>query len=233
MDSSEKYVDVTNLEEYENLPLEKKTTAKWFWPDYWYVAPFALPIRSNTLELKSKTGTWDDFYKLIRNEYPIQYWVRETFLGNLESFLRVKWRVVEDFYRKWVYCTFKPRNSRVSAAIPKREYKEYDQIITDVLFAVAVSYVEDDECFENIDFSSNVSDRAFAKKLREIYKYIKTGRPEMLKKLDVILDEVSKKHGRLSYKKRYGKYDAFDKKIKDKDTRYCLWIVENREKIWS
>lgn len=232
MSSSEKYVDVTSLEEYKNLPIEKKTTAKWFWPNYWYVAPLALPISSNMLGVKSEKGTWEDFYDLMKKEYPIQYWVRETFLGNLESFLRVKYRVVEDFYRKWVYCTFKPRNSRVSAAIPKREYKEYSQIITDVLFAVVVSYVEDEKCFEHIEFSSTEDDRAFAKKLREIHKYIKTVRPEMIKNLDIILEEASQKHGLLSYKKRYGKYDAYDKKIKDKDTAYCLWIVENREKIW-
>jgi hemerythrin len=232
MRSSKKYVDVPNLEEYKNLPIEKKTTSKWFWPDYWYVAPFALPIKSRFVDSKNDSGTWEDFYDLMKKEYPIQYWLRETFFDNLESYFCARYRIVKDFYCKWVYYTFKPRNSRISSAIPKREYKETDQMIVDVLFAVVVSYIDDEKCFEHIDFSSTQEHRDFAKKLREIHKYIKTVRPEMIKKLDIILTDAYENREILSYKKRYGKYDTFLKKISEKDTAYCNWIVANRNKIY-
>ena len=114
-------------------------------------------------------------------------------------------------------------------------------MIPDFLYACIIDYVEGEKCFEVIDWDNDKESKKQAKKISEIYDWIKLGRPKMNKQLD---DSYPKRpegedllkwinSDKFNYKKEYKRVNELEKLINKKDDEYLGWIVANHRILWS
>lgn len=244
-----KYVDVTSVQAYKDLPKEKRTIKHWYWPGPWYLQPMALPwddSRLNKFLDETPEEGWDAFEKYIKAEYPIQHFIREGWTDNaLYWFFYRNFRSAKDFYRKWVIRTFKPYNTKIRAQIPTRDWKDKEQIITDVLYACIIDFVENERNsteMHEIDYSKpdEYGERAMLEKQNKdkemiliIYSWAKSRRNHTLKQIEEALDEASERTGKLSYEDRYGDMNKLEEYLLKKDNEYLNWIINNRGILWT
>lgn len=224
-------VDVNSLEEFKNVPLDKRVRRVWYWPfGPWYMTPYALPC---TFNRRGKIGgDWNDCYEFLRKDFPVQVYIREDFpKSSFVYFFKFKWWDLKDFYYRRIKRMFKPFNKELIKVIPRIEWRDKVTIVPDFLFACVIDFVEVEKCFDHTDYSEG-SHKDFADMLRIVYDFSKFGREELKKKVNDALNVAHDKTGDLTYEERYGEMNKYEADLAELEKRYMTWIVNNIDYFW-
>ena len=200
----------TTTEEWLKLPRSERVPRKWYWPTGWYEAPFAMMMND-----------WGNWEKHIKQEYPIQHWLRE----NLQYTFRHLYRTVKGLKR----YVINPRR-RMRNAVFSVQYMDLVELVPHFHFQTIIEFVEVEKTFETTEWvGEGVAEKA--RKLKELYNYVKYERPFLLEKLSIAYERVEITD--ISDQTRYDRVDAINKEIKDKDTELCIWLITNRDLLWT
>jgi len=205
------YSSAQTLKDYIALPSQDREYRGF------YMFPYALPY-----------GEWDKISLFFKKEYPVQYFFRETIIGNTQIFFARTGYRFRDF-RHSIRDYFFPRRPELRAAIP-RGYSDLGDIVEGVLVAVVKSYVEKElkSNIEDMTFDGTESDEAkkayirhntFNAELRDCYDYVAGLRPNL----------IEGKGKEESHPKR----EEIENKIKELDDKWLVWVVLNRNKLWT
>jgi hypothetical protein len=122
-------IDVSNVDLYFILSKEHRTKKSKYFPFiHWYLHPRALPIDEN--------NNWDTFYKRIRKEFPIQWFIRE-YIPDCLSDIQYK-LILSPWYK--VAEIFGDSNRELKKSI-SRKYQTPIEISESVAFYYFVRYV--------------------------------------------------------------------------------------------
>lgn len=142
------------------------------------------------------------------------------------------WRQIRVFFcpcQKWL--TYKIPNTWI----------DKDHLFELVLSESLIHYVEGESCFETIDWDRHEDVKEKAKMIREIYTWYKSGQVELQKRIDKLTDDLygSTTHYysiRTKNKKDPSKIAVLQKlemEIYDTNTKYMIWLIENRDILWT
>jgi len=201
---------VTTTEEWLKLPRSERVPRKWYWPTGWYEAPFAMMIND-----------WNNWEKHIKKEYPIQYWLRESFQYTFRRY----YRTIKGLKRYIINPRRRMRNAVFSV-----QYMDLVELVPHFHFQAIIEFVEVEKTFEVTDWSEEgVSEKG--KKLKGLYNYVKYERPFLLEKLNTAYEqiEITTEYDL----NRYNEVDTISKEIKNKDTELCIWVIQNRDYLWT
>jgi hypothetical protein len=175
-------------------------------------------IKSISDILNPKTNWWDDIYWAF-------------------------WRTWHNVY--WNICyTLNPRHKSIRKAVPK-EWRDLDGIVEDVLSAVIISFVEEENGLDQIQMiidSLNKDDEYLKKewgsvdnfwnyyntryadyvRLREIYSWVKSDR----KKMQNYLESVENKEN-------WKECSKIEHDIYERDSEYLADLVRLRKYLWT
>jgi len=201
---------VTTTEEWLKLPRSERVPRKWYWPTGWYEAPFAMMIND-----------WNNWEKHIKKEYPIQYWLKESFQYTFRRY----YRTIKGLKRYIINPRRRMRNAVFSV-----QYMDLVELVPHFHFQAIIEFVEVEKTFEVTDWSEEgVSEKG--KKLKGLYNYVKYERPFLLEKLNTAYEqiEITTEYDL----NRYNEVDTISKEIKNKDTELCIWVIQNRDYLWT
>jgi len=206
---NKKQIAITT-EEWLKLPRKERVPRKWYWPTGWYKAPFVMMMND-----------WHNWEKHIKKKYPIQHWLRENFQYTFRHYYRTI---------KRLKCYIINPRRRMRNAVFTVQYMDLVELVPRFHFQAIVEFVEVEKTFEVTDWSEE-SMTEKGKKLKELYNYVKYERPFLLEKLDMAYEQVEIA---TEYDpNRYNETDAINKEIKNKDTELCIWVVQNRDLLWT
>jgi PAB1-binding protein PBP1 len=100
---------------------------------------------------------------------------------------------------------------------------------------MVLHFVEQEKCFEHVDFANSSEIHAkFEVELNKCYDYIKFDRKQLEKKIEEAYptNHTSVKDA-ATYEEKYGEVNRLEKELEDLDTKWLVWIVENRGFFWS
>ena len=218
-----KAYQVHTLEGYLALPLNQKERRVWFWPFKWYIEPYALERGKDTFGFLSG---WYKFEAYTKKKYPVQSFIRNKIhIGFLV--LQRRWLDV----KCWVKNRIRnPRKEMIKNVFPP-DYRDLDSLIVSFCLECVVEYVDRERCFDNIVWDGDEEHIQRARMIKEIYAYAKTGRKALLKEVeDTWTDfEYDKAKGITQYDSIYIK----EQELTDIDTKYCTWVVSNRDGLWT
>lgn len=154
----------------------------------------------------------------------------------LEIFLyRLKFKYW-DYKYYWAFP-----NKWAHKAVPRSAYKDKPEIILDVLYASVVDFVENEGCFELIDWNYNEGYKKIGDFITECYDWIKVKRPQLSEKIDKIIcnrfvgkdiKDYIKDIGTVPYDEAYPGLKELEKELQEKDDYYLSKIVEYRGYLW-
>ena len=200
----------TTTEEWLQLTRSVRVPRKWYWPTGWYEAPFAMMMND-----------WDNWEKHIKKEYPIQHWLRENFQYTFRHYYRT--------IKRLKYYIIKPRR-RMRNAVFSAQYMDLVDLVPHFHFQTIIEFVEVEKTFETTEWvGEGVAEKA--RKLKELYNYVKYERSFLLEKLDMAYERVEITD--VSDQTCYERVDVINKEIKDKDTELCIWVITNRDLFWT
>jgi len=215
---------VDTLDSYLNLAFNKRETRVWFWPCPIYLEPFAM--RYDTKKSK-KESEWDKFNKYVKEYYPIQYFVRNTFWSFVDEICK---KISKPFHNVKLKL-FNPHKEMRDIVFPPKKTDLFE-IIMNFHIQCMIEFVERKKCFEVIDWDSTKEHKKMAKLIKQYYDYAKTGRAELVRKLSIAYDLVDL-NSNGPYLVVYKDVIEAEKKLKDADTKLCRWIIDNREMFWT
>lgn len=222
--SPKKHVNAHTIEEYFAFPKEERE--QW---GFWYKTPIALPC---LFEEVSEDG-WDEFYRRIRKEYPIQGWVREWLLSldnPVYAFIFFTKRRLVDFWYKRIVCLFNPRHKTLRKALP-RTWMDTCSLIVDLNFAMIVEFYHDEVVDGHVEWNSDSRHKKFYNWLVSAVKYIETEKKDLEKLLDD--SYPSKEQRRLPYEEAYKEVNRLEKQIKDSDSKILKEMITFRDFFWT
>ena len=197
-------------EEWLKSPRKERMPCKWYWPAGWYEAPFAMMMND-----------WDNWEKHIKREYPVQHWLRENFQYTFRHY----YRAIKNLKRYIINPRRRMRNAVFSA-----QYMDLVDLVPHFHFQTIIEFVEVEKTFETTEWvGEGVIEKG--KKLKELYNYVKYERPFLLEKLSIAYERVEITD--ISDQTRYDRVNAINKEIKDRDTELCIWVIQNRDLLWT
>lgn len=124
---------------------------------------------------------------------------------------------------------FFPRQRWLLKSLPKH-WVDKDEVIRLCLYQCIVNFVEDEKCFEVIDWNYTAEQQEAKKKILEIYDWVKTGRPKLEQDYWDSYPEIGQ---RGTYDELYKEVNRLEALIDIMDTEYLTWIVQNRRFLWT
>ena len=149
-----------------------------------------------------------------------------NYIGNLYDWIFPRYR--ETFLDKMSFI-FKPRQRWIKNHIVYNRWCDKVELIPKFLFGCVIHYVDEEKCFERIDFDATPEHKKFAKELKKCYEYVKNGRDDLEKQIDKAYPEFSNTG---SYEEKYAEVNRLEAKISKLDKRYMTWIVANKDFMW-
>ena len=222
--------------EYLSLPIEDREERVWWWFTGWFKYPWAMTIGT----LDSPDDGWNAFDNFIKKHYPVQYYLREVIPI---MFMRPKIRL-NDFWRKLQYMLKHPRAKMRDKLFPPG-YQDLDTILTNACFAAVVEFVEEEKCFEvnKYDYEEygNASVRGielaqFKQELQAAYSYITKDRADKEAIIDAAFQPFTLTRSLNTAANRVAAFKSVNKLIDDleaQDTKLCLWVITNRQMLWT
>ena len=209
-------VEVNDVNEYINLPATERTESVWFWPAPWYKRPSSLPCNID----EGILSQWERLDKFLKAQFPVQFFLRE----DVDMFFRLKHN---QFYAVWYpfKCFFKPCNKNIRKLVPNT-FKCGDDIIEDILTEVFLSTVtpREIECWKQDQYSEFWRNKAV--EAENCRTWFTVDKKVMQNKLDEARKNILKTG---NYEEKYGALNKIEEELKNNDTRWFKWIVENRE----
>lgn len=225
--------EVRTAEQFFNLPKAEREFYGF------YKVPCALP--SDIFESNPTTLGWEYYWEEIKKQYPIQYFFRHWILS-LDNPLIFAWHdlvcwPLRDF--KWkAKLFFKPVCPRWRNVLPRHEYSDIASLVVKSNFALILDFYYEEVVNGIIDWQDDQTHKKFYKELVKNVEWIEKTSKEWDDQYSKFLTEASKnptynKKGHLDYRSTYGKSNALEKKIKNKETEILNWFVENRDFFWT
>jgi len=229
------YVEVHGVDEYFDLP--KAQRERWGL----YRKPFALPcewlqtrVGSKTSAPKAEKKGWKSWETEIKRRYPIQWFLREwCFSWDNPVYAFFKGLYFDYREKKYVVKRFiNPFYPRFRKSMPRHQYTDVCEALRKVNFALILDFWHEEMVDGCIDWNDTNTHKDFFKRVKAAVKYIEVERPALEKKSDTALTVATdKKKG--TYEERYGKHNAIEAKIAQKDTDILVWAMQNREMFWT
>ena len=123
-----------------------------------------------------------------------------------------------------------PRQKWIKKHIEYHKWCDKVELIPKFLFGCVVHYIEEEKCFDKIDFGADKDHTKFSNELVECYSYIITKRPSLEQQLEDAYDNVP---SRGTYEERYSEVNRLKIEIDKLDRKYMIWIVENKDFMWT
>ncbi len=149
-----------------------------------------------------------------------------SYIGNLYDWAFPRYR--ETFLDK-VSFFFKPRQRWIKKHIEYNRWYDKVELIPKFLFGCVIHFVDEEECFERINFDDTPEHKKFAEELKKCYEYAKNGRDELEKQTDEAYTEFSNTG---SYEEKYDEVNRLEAEISKLDKRYMTWIITNKNFMW-
>jgi hypothetical protein len=203
------YMYISSVEEYINKSTREKTKWSFFYKEHMLRLDGQDWFSSFTSKESKECEKEIEKYQAKR--WPIQYWLRNKF--------NIKWwpKYLNDFWYEQIKCRLNPKQKWLTKIIPLT-WTDKTWLIPEVLFAMVIDFVEGEKCFENTEYGGDV----FSTELKQCYDYAKAER----KKLQKEYENVSIENG-------FEEYSRLEKLITDTDTHWLIWIVSNRDRLWT
>lgn len=156
------------------------------------------------------------------------------FWYNLKT--RIKYAIpykVRNFWHSNIRIIYKPQHSRIRNCIPKH-WMDLDYVLITVNFEILKSFYEDEYTDGLVDWNSDSKHKKFAKWLEQSYKYVAHERKILEKKIEDAYPNLGKvKSSKKTYEQLYGKVNALEKDMFNKDTKVVHELLKNREFLWT
>jgi hypothetical protein len=224
MGYSEHFVSnkILTFKAWSEITLKNRERRVWFWPFKWYLSPYAFVWSEDDI-----ISEWDKFHNYVSREYPIQHFIRNILIPYFYLMSRYYHNI-----KTWVKCLIRnPRKEMRNKVFPRRR-NDLGTIIVDFCLETIIEYVDRERCFDNIVWDGDEEHIQRAQMIKEIYAYAKTGRKVLLKNIDNAYSNVSSAKG-LGYKRKYAEVSRAEKDLNDADTKYCRFVIENRDHLWT
>lgn len=172
----------------------------------WYLPPFYREPFALSME------DWKQFNDYAKKNHPIEFFFRYTlnnYLGKWENRFSM-------LYYKIKNIIFNPRAKMRKAVFPA-EYHDLPSIIDQFHFEVIKEFIDREKCFE-VNVYGDKEGKQFKKQILAYYKYITKDREALLNKVFSANRKFNSKYMDL---------------VKQKDTELAIWVINNREKLWT
>jgi len=223
---NKQYATVHTLDNYLKLPLEQRERWVWWWPAKWYISPYALQWEASSLKVVTPTDEWSKFDKYTKEQYPVQHWLRN---GVYDFFVFNIGYNLKNLKYKVEYQIINPRKKMRKAVFPST-YWDLGTHIIQFHIECIIEYVEREKCFEKIDWGWNDEVKLYGAELKEVYEYCKTGRAKLQAELNEAWERVPNNE---TYEVAYKEVNEKEAWLKECDTKLCMWVVNNREILWT
>jgi hypothetical protein len=209
------YIHAKNTEEYFDMPHSKRHV--WF---FWY--KYVLITGGGLDNLLGRKKDRDIISEYILKNYPIQSRARK--IG-----YRL-WRKFSNACDKINYFIF-PRQKWLTEKIPN-EWSDKTSLILDLNFEMVVNFVETEMAYESTDWEAMDQDAdVFQKELRDCYTYIKIRRPKLQEQYDNSYPDPERPSREFGID--YAENIRIELEMDKEDTKYLVWIVTNRDWLWT
>jgi len=229
------YVNVQSVDDYFSLPKSERERFGL------YRKPFALPIewlknnKSAKIRIvKPNEKGWTAWEAEIKRRYPVQWLLREWFFSwNNPVYAFFKGLYFD--YREKKYAVkryINPFYPRFRKSMPRHQYSDVSEALRKVNFALVLDFWYDEMVDGIVDWNDNTNHKNFFQGVKRAVKYIEVDRPALENKADEALTVATNKT-KGTFEQRYGKHDALERKIDQKDKQLLIWIMQNREMFWT
>jgi hypothetical protein len=196
--------DICDIESYLRLPKE----ARLLW-GLFYIYPKYQSFES--VKDFFENGRFETkFDKYFRENYPIQFFFRETIPDLWGSFWNPIYRF-KDKAHEWLF----PRQKWLFKKLPNH-WVDKDYIIMTIVFESIIHYVEEEEAFEVIDWEHDEEHRDLKRQIEKIYRWAKM-RPKVEKRME-------------KYNSFYGLYETILFKY---DKHFAKETIEISDRLWT
>lgn len=138
-----------------------------------------------------------------------------------------------DFWHHNIRTLYKPQHGRIRNCVPKY-WMDLDHVLITVNFEIIKSFYEDEYKHGMVDWNSDATHKNFAKWLEKSYKYVVHDRKILEKNIEDAYPDLSKgKLSKKTYEQLYGKVNALEKDMFNKDTKVVHELLKNREFLWT
>lgn len=161
----------------------------------------------NEFEGIKEPGSIELFYLTIRRYIREGYW-------SIRNFFFPKQRWIKKYIRYYNWC-------------------DKDALIQDFNFAMIVHFVEEEKCFEKIDWDSEEKEKEVAAFIKKCYRYITYQRPRLLNIKEKKTNEFIEQSDIKNKRKKMVSYQKITVLIDDKDLYYLQGIMKYRRYLWT
>ena len=205
------YIYVKSYEEYKNMPRCDRLV----W-GFWYKDAI---INDDHVLLGRKVDR-DAIENLNKDNYPIQYFFRKNGFS-----LKCKLKR----FKEWASNTMRPRQRWLTKQIPN-EWRDKLTLIPEVNFMFVIHFIEGERALETTDWK-NSGATEFETGLKDCYDYIKNRRPKIQIDIENSYPDLEAKTG--DYFVDYAELIRLELLLNKEDTKYLIWIINNRDHFWT
>lgn len=229
------YVNVNSVEEYFSLPSNQRERFGL------YRKPFALPVEWLHLPSGAKIGKnyqnnkgWKFWEQEIKRIYPIQWLVREWVF----SWDNPVYAFYKSLYFKYseirgnIHRFINPFYPRFRKASPRHKYSDITEFSREINFALILDFWYEEILNGIVSWEDTDAHKKFYKEIKNAVKYIEKYRPKLIARSDAELTKATRKK-KGTFEQRYGKHNAIEEEIAEKDTEILIWFMREREMFWT
>lgn len=195
-----------------------------------YLLPVALPS-----EILNDEPGWSEWSRRIKQEFPVQWWIREWFLSHSNPIYHIIVRARSWLIRAYhsMYRILKPCIPRTRKSIPRHKYVEVTEAIRDINFSLILDFWYEEVDGGIVDYTATEQHKQFYSWLQASVFWIERARPDALVKLEAELIATNKKDSSCSYTELYGNYDKLERLIETTDNKILLDLIKYRSFFWT
>ena len=209
-----KYANAVNVKEYKELPKSEREDF-----GFWYRQP--------------KLYEWggEKFEDYWKQNYPIQFRIRESIENLLISISVLKDKLIENTWTKIF-----PKNEWVRKIIP-HTYSDKPELIQDFLFASIIDFVENEPVYDT-DWLSDKKRAEVWKTVDKSYKFAKYTLPARKKRMKQMLSESYNEEHFMKFDDKsenptIKELSALEKQTEKEIQQNLVEIVKIREYLWT
>jgi hypothetical protein len=140
-------------------------------------------------------------------------------------------------FRRIRHHIVNPRKEMRKAVFPS-QWWDLETHIVEFHVQCVIEYVEREKCFEVISWNWNEEVVKTRKELQEAYNYATSGRAKLQKDISEAWDKIplrdlSEPINAKEFHKMYEDVEAKELWLNECDTKFCKWVIDNRQILWT
>lgn len=128
-----------------------------------------------------------------------------------------------------------PRQKWLTQQIPD-SWLDKDSIFEIILPACLIHFIEEEKCFEVTKWETE-EEKKYKKQLEDIYYWYKISQKVLQHKIDVLMEDLyGEGSGGFNVSRNPAKIavlDKLEKELYDTNTKCMVWLIENRNILWT